>query len=130
MGLENALHSVWGYVSDSLPRLKGESPLYAILNFPNMLSGCEGWELLPALATNESPCLCIAWEHSMPGTIHQLCSSASQLKLHWAAQLPGVVINPLVRWCQKALSTVGEDLTYCLAWAWENWALGSAKLPV
>lgn len=27
MGLENALHSGWGYVSDPLPRLEGESPL-------------------------------------------------------------------------------------------------------
>lgn len=61
---------------------------------------------------------------------HQLCSSASQLKHSWAAQLLGVVINPFGQMVPKGTFHHGERWTYHLAWALENWAVGSAKLLV
>lgn len=68
MGLEDALHSGWSYVSAPLPGQEKERTLWVTLNFPNRFSSWEvpgttftpGYELIP-LPVHTA-------EHSTPGT--------------------------------------------------------------
>ena len=55
----------------------------------------------------------------------QLCSPTSLLEYCWAAQLPGVLASPLVRYGQETLSTAGGAQS--LSWVWASQALGPAK---